>query len=621
MGEPGVYRSTDNGGSWAQAGLTGMQVYSLAVNSSGKLFAGTGGGVFESTDRGATWIPLGLRDSTIYCLAIDSSDNIYAGYYTTSFRGGVARSTDGGTTWADVSEGLLGTAVFALAVLPDGNVVAGLRSGGIYIRQVGANSWSYALPANWVRNINITCLTADATGTVAAGTEGYGVFISTNGGRCWSQPIKGLRQSSFYAVAIDSGDVFAGSYGDGVFKLARNDSVWVNLKSGMIATMVEALGVKAPYVFAGTEGGGVFHSTDLGGSWTQDTVGMDFPYVRALAVTPKGDIFAGTGGGLYRSSDNGASWRRAGGRAGLDSTVACTCIAVDRRGVIFVGTDHSGVFRSTDNGSSWLQANNGLSSPFVRSIAADSAGVVYASTFGGIFKSTDGGESWLQVSASPVGMLAVKANGYIFAGAIGEGIRRSTDGGSTWVQVNNGLGDSYQRGITLLWVGSKGEIYAGSGRGQVFRSTNDGDSWLLLGAGLAGVWVLSLAVDSSGYLFAGTEGAGVFRSTQPVTGIAETGVWMRRSFVLNQNCPNPFNPSTTISFDIPQQSHVKLVVYDVLGREVRTLVDEEKEPGRYSVTFDASDLPTGVYLYRLSVSGGPGQASSFSEMRKMLVVR
>jgi len=66
---------------------------------------------------------------------------------------------------------------------------------------------------------------------------------------------------------------------------------------------------------------------------------------------------------------------------------------------------------------------------------------------------------------------------------------------------------------------------------------------------------------------------------------------------------------------------VKLVVCDVLGREVRTLVDEEKQPGRYSVTFDASNLPTGVYLYRLSVSGGPGQPGSFSDVRKMVVVR
>ncbi|MGC8898535.1 MAG: T9SS type A sorting domain-containing protein, partial [Bacteroidota bacterium] len=63
------------------------------------------------------------------------------------------------------------------------------------------------------------------------------------------------------------------------------------------------------------------------------------------------------------------------------------------------------------------------------------------------------------------------------------------------------------------------------------------------------------------------------------------------SFALEQNYPNPFNPSTTISFDVPKQSHLRLAIYDVLGRQVKTLVDEEKNPGRYSVTFDASNLP------------------------------
>jgi len=85
-------------------------------------------------------------------------------------------------------------------------------------------------------------------------------------------------------------------------------------------------------------------------------------------------------------------------------------------------------------------------------------------------------------------------------------------------------------------------------------------------------------------------------------------------FSLSQNYPNPFNPSTTISFDIPRHSHAKLVIYDVLGREVRTLVDEEKQPGRYSVTFDASNLPSGVYLYRMV-------AGNFSDVNKMVLVK
>jgi len=84
--------------------------------------------------------------------------------------------------------------------------------------------------------------------------------------------------------------------------------------------------------------------------------------------------------------------------------------------------------------------------------------------------------------------------------------------------------------------------------------------------------------------------------TSTITGISDHSPFIPISFALNQNYPNPFNPSTTISFDIPKQSNVKLIVYDVLGRKVKTLVDEKKSPGRYSIKFDASQLSSGVYF-------------------------
>lgn len=83
---------------------------------------------------------------------------------------------------------------------------------------------------------------------------------------------------------------------------------------------------------------------------------------------------------------------------------------------------------------------------------------------------------------------------------------------------------------------------------------------------------------------------------------------------LQQNFPNPFNPSTIISYDIPKRSHVKLVIYDIFGRQVEELVDSEKTPGRYQVTFDASGLPSGVYYYRL-------EAGSFTETKKLILLR
>jgi hypothetical protein len=86
------------------------------------------------------------------------------------------------------------------------------------------------------------------------------------------------------------------------------------------------------------------------------------------------------------------------------------------------------------------------------------------------------------------------------------------------------------------------------------------------------------------------------------------------TFTLSQNYPNPFNPSTTISFGLPKSSNIKLIVYDLLGREVKALVNEFRQAGNYSVNFDASNLASGVYLYKLEAEG-------FVSSKKMLLIK
>jgi hypothetical protein len=86
------------------------------------------------------------------------------------------------------------------------------------------------------------------------------------------------------------------------------------------------------------------------------------------------------------------------------------------------------------------------------------------------------------------------------------------------------------------------------------------------------------------------------------------------SFSLHQNYPNPFNPTTAISYQLSAVSKIKLVIYDLLGREIAVLVDETKAPGSYAVTFDGAGLASGVYLYRM-------QAGSFTETKRLLLLR
>lgn len=85
-------------------------------------------------------------------------------------------------------------------------------------------------------------------------------------------------------------------------------------------------------------------------------------------------------------------------------------------------------------------------------------------------------------------------------------------------------------------------------------------------------------------------------------------------YVLSQNFPNPFNPTTKIEYNVPELSFVILKVYDVLGNEIGTLVNEEKPIGRYKIEFNATTLPSGIYFYRL-------QAGNFIETKKMILLR
>ena len=100
----------------------------------------------------------------------------------------------------------------------------------------------------------------------------------------------------------------------------------------------------------------------------------------------------------------------------------------------------------------------------------------------------------------------------------------------------------------------------------------------------------------------------------PVSAVDQSGSALPEEYSLLQNYPNPFNPSTTIEYAIPQAGHVRLVVFDMTGREVSRLVDEEQGPGTYRVGFDGASLSSGVYFYRLE-SGG------FVRTRNLVVLK
>jgi hypothetical protein len=312
--------------------------------------------------------------------------------------------------------------------------------------------------------------------------------------------------------------------------------------------------------------------------------------------------------------------------------------------------------RSVDGGDNWSSdirlSNNAGMSTFPSVAVSGSAVHVawYDSTAGNweIYykRSTNGGINWgadtrltnnsaastlptLAVSGSIVHIVWVDNRNGI------ENIyyKRSTNGGSSWgvdtkLTTNKKYWESYPsiavNGSVLhlvyySWPSNNYEI--------IYKtSVNNGVSWgnaVQLTNNPAASSIPSIAVSGSSVhvIFRDSRDGNCeiyykqYKSSAKIlTDITNNNPELPKVYSLEQNYPNPFNPETKISFDIPIQGFVSLKIFDALGREVNTLVNEVKVPGSYSVDFNGTNLPSGIYFYKL-------QTENYSETKKMLLIK
>jgi hypothetical protein len=106
----------------------------------------------------------------------------------------------------------------------------------------------------------------------------------------------------------------------------------------------------------------------------------------------------------------------------------------------------------------------------------------------------------------------------------------------------------------------------------------------------------------------------IFNFIVAITGINDKSGTIPTVYNLYQNYPNPFNPSTIIRFDLPEAGFVTMKIYNILGKEVRTLVNEFRNAGKFNITFEGSNLPSGIYIYTI-------KANNFSSVRKMMLLK
>jgi hypothetical protein len=379
--------------------------------------------------------------------------------------------------------------------------------------------------------------------------------------------------------------------------------------SGITGGTIYSLAVSGSNIFAGTTYEGVFISTNNGTTWTQTALNNRDVY--SLAVNGN-NIFAGTNYyGVYISTNNGTTWTQ----TALNNRDIFSIAASGNN--VLAGTSSYGIYLSTNNGNSWTQTS--LNNQEIRSFAV-SGNNVFAGTGGnGVYLSTNNGTTWTQTTLNNRFIWSLAASGNnIFAGTDYYGVFYSSNNGSVWIQT----------ALNNLWVYSlalySSNVIAGTIYDGVYLSTNYGSVWFLKNQGFSTIPTIRALLIANNYIFAGTYGYSIWRrGLTEIIGIKNISYKIPVEYKLFQNYPNPFNPVTKIKFEIPPfypplgkggNGGVSLKIFDILGKEITTLVNEQLSPGTYEVTFDGSNLASGIYFYQL-------RSGDFVESKKLILIK
>jgi len=265
-------------------------------------------------------------------------------------------------------------------------------------------------------------------------------------------------------------------------------------------------------IFVMTAIDGIFRSTDDGATW--DHLSLNDAPIYSIAINHSGVIFVGTQGGVFRSRDQGNSWVLK--IIDPNDNFSIDSFATSSPGELYAASAYM-VFRSSDEGETWTQSNKGMQDQYIRGLAINSRGHIFAgsSNMEGVFRSADNGETWIPTDLDSVNamVIAINSQDHIFVATEFEaGVLRSLDNGNTWAPINNGL---QERGrVNAIAFNALGEVFLGDTVDGVFRSRDNGNNWQQTNLGLPGAeYISSFTFTSNGEIFAGTFGGqGIFRS-------------------------------------------------------------------------------------------------------------
>ena len=625
----GLYLSTDNGSSWStdasglgsnQVGLIADDTYqnlyvtaSPSMFSSGHIYESPGGtGAWQIADTSISRIVGNTSFQNMQINAISGDSVLVVG---TSF--GVFLSTDQGTTWTMNNTGIKAENISGIARTGSGKILLSSAL-GIFSNSPPDTTWSKTYPQNTYEGQ--LPLYTDGLGNIytldpqiflLSGNGAETIVKSTDGGVNWSLDTVGLAAVNNGLFYVD--ETGGEHYGGGNQYFGTNPDLWTKPHNG--SWTIDTMGFPTQssnyvlsmtsdrngylYISGNLSGNKVMRRAIGGGSWTVDTAGI------SAGVSLFGSLVAGTNGDVYGTVGafnytgimrrSGGSWSTVALPPEVGSSYV-TAISVDTTEILFAAfVDNNnigrGVYWTNDNGGSWTLS--GLDSVNVSSLVSfgDST---YALT------STSG--AFLVSSPSvplPIQMASLKA------------VVKNSDVAIQWSTITetNDLGFNIERSILspeITSVTNKSQL------SQVWKTAG-----FVKGAGTSFAPRQYSFVDHNlpdghfEYRIKQLDNNGSFRYSAIVK--ADVGL-APAVYSLDQNYPNPFNPTTMIKFSIAKLSIVNLKIYDLLGREVETLVDGPMEEGIHEVTFHATSLASGIYFYRL-------KAGTFTATKKLLLLK
>lgn len=335
------------------------------------------------------------------------------------------------------------------------------------------------------------------------------------------------------------------------------------------------------FVFAVGNNGTIVYSTNTGNNWSvspsvtsANLFGAELNYTYCYA--------AGNNGTIIYSYDEGANWFQVSSGTtrnlkaiGLNPQFQSVVIAVGEKGTIL---------RSTDSGINWSNIS-----------LADTTITFYDISHEGLY--------------FDVNIMCIVGNG--------GRIYKSTNQGLTWVQKPSGTTNTLRR----IYFHTQDSAVVVGDNGTIRFTTNGGETWFtdsFFNSPSTRHFKGVALVNRGNKTYSAFSDSLFFVSDEPITiGIKQASSEVPNGFSLSQNYPNPFNPITKIRFNIPsfgKERYISLVIYDILGKEIETLVNENLRPGIYEAYFDGSKYSSGVYFYKLT-------AGDFTETKRMALIK